>query len=676
MRLKERGRSSFDAGSESKMSKNNGALRTIGNWNDGKNPGKSSGCGESSSGRSAFLPVSRSDMEARSWEGLDFLFISGDAYVDHPSFAAALVGRLLEREGYRVGIIPQPDWRRDEGFLAMGRPRLGVLVGAGNLDSMLGKLTASRKARDTDAYSPGGRRGLRPDRATLVYCQQVRRLWGDIPLIIGGIEASLRRFAHYDYWSDSLRRSILIDSQADLLVYGMGERQILEIAAMLSEGMPVGAIRDVKGTCYAAGADDLPETFLELPSWKEVSESKARFAEAYRLFSLEQDPIRGRTLLQRHEKRALVQLPPASPLSEKEMDAVYDLPYERTWHPMYDAAGGVPALAEVRFSVTSHRGCFGSCSFCAIHAHQGRIIQARSHESILREVRILTRLPGFKGYIHDIGGPTANFRHPACSHQATRGSCRGRECLFPSPCRSLDTSHADYLELLRKCRAVPGVKKVFVRSGLRYDYLLLDGTGGREFLEELCEHHVSGQLKVAPEHASPAVLRHMRKGEPGQYRKFMSLYGAINERLGKRQYLVPYFMTSHPGSGLREAVELAEFAAELDFCPEQVQDFIPTPGSLATCMYYTGLDPFTREPVFVPRSDGERHDQRALLQHRMPRNRERVLEALKRAGRPDCVKTLLPGDAGRRGVRGERAGAASARRGERKKRSGGSRPPF
>ena len=624
----------------------------------------------------AFLPVSREDMEARGWDRLDFLFVSGDAYVDHPSFAAALIGRLLEREGYRVGIAAQPDWRRDDDFIVMGRPRLGVLVGAGNLDSMLGKLTASRKARVVDAYSPGGQKGRRPDRATLVYCQQVRRIWGNIPLIVGGIEASLRRFAHYDYWSDSLRRSILIDSQADLLVYGMGERQILEIARALSDGVPVGAIREARGTCYAAERDDLPETFVELPSWKEVLGSKRAFAEAYRISSLEQDPIRGRTLVQHHEKKALVQLPPALPLSEEEMDAVYSLPYKRAWHPMYDPTGGVPALAEVRFSVTSHRGCFGSCSFCAIHAHQGRIVQARSHASILREVRLLTRLPGFKGYIHDVGGPTANFRHPSCSHQAMRGACRGKECLFPVPCESLETSHADYLELLRKCRAVPGVKKVFVRSGLRYDYLLLDGEEGRKFLEELCEHHVSGQLKVAPEHASSTVLKHMRKGDIDQYRKFMTLYEAVNKRLGKRQYLVPYFMTSHPGSGLREAVELAEFAAELQFCPEQVQDFIPTPGSLATCMYYTGIDPFTREAVFVPRSDGERRDQRALLQHRMPQNRARVLEALKRAGRMDCVKTLLPAREERRSsVRGAQKGGGPARRGVPRRRSGGSRTP-
>lgn len=600
--------------------------------------------------RGVFLPVSRADMEARRWKELDFLFVSGDAYVDHPSFAAALLCRLLEARGYRVGILPQPDWKSDAPFLSMGRPRLGVLVGAGNLDSMLGKLTAGKKTRGTDAYSPGGRRGLRPDRATIVYGQRVRRVFGgDMPIIIGGIEASLRRFAHYDYWSDSLRRSILLDSQADLLVYGMGERALLEIAAALAEGRPVGDIRDVRGTCYVARPGEEPEgTFVELPSWEAVTGDKRQFAEAFRLMSLEQDAARGRTLLQRYEKgRMAVQLPPAWPLSEAEMDEVYDQPFTRRWHPMYDAAGGVPALREVEFSVTSHRGCFGSCAFCAIHAHQGRVIQARSHASILREVREMTRLPGFKGYIHDVGGPTANFRHPSCKKQLEHGVCRGRECLFPEPCRNLDTSHEDYLNLLRECRAVPGVKKVFVRSGLRYDYLLLDGARGRAFLEELCEHHVSGQLKVAPEHASPTVLRHMRKGDIGQYRRFMALYEKCNRKLGKRQYLVPYFMTSHPGCGMKEAIELALFAAELAFCPEQAQDFIPTPGSLATCMYYTGLDPFTGERVDSPRTEQERRAQRALLQHRMPQNRRLVLETLKKAGRMDAAAKLYPEKRGR-----------------------------
>jgi uncharacterized radical SAM protein YgiQ len=492
--------------------------------------------------------------------------------------------------------------------------------------------------------------GLRPDRSTIVYCQKVREIWGGIPLIVGGVEAGLRRFAHYDYWSDALRRSILIDCQADLLVYGMGEKQILTIARLLDEGYPADAIRgnsdftsidsDVRGICYVAEETDHLGSFVELPSWEEVNSDKRAFAEAFRLAALEQDPIRGRPIVQQHGKRFLVQLPPASPLTQEEMDEIYDLPYARAWHPMYDAAGGVPALAEVKFSVVSHRGCFGSCAFCAIHAHQGRIVQARSHESIIREVERLTRMKDFKGYIHDIGGPTANFRHPSCAAQLTRGTCKNRECLFPKPCIRLDTSHSDYLALLREARSVKGVKKVFVRSGLRYDYLMEDKEGGREFLTELCRHHVGGQLKVAPEHASPAVLRVMRKGDFGQYRKFMKLYLEINEKLGMKQYLVPYFMTSHPGSGLPEAVELAQFAAELNFCPEQVQDFIPTPATLATCIYYTGIDPFTGENVTVIKDAKERKIQRALLQHRLPQNHALAREVLLKAG--VSVNKLMP----------------------------------
>jgi uncharacterized radical SAM protein YgiQ len=502
---------------------------------------------------------------------------------------------------------------------------------------MLNKLTANKKTRASDTYSPGGQTGLRPDRATIVYCQKIREIWGDIPLIVGGVEASLRRFAHYDYWSDALRRSILIDCQADLLVYGMGERQIVEIAHFLDEGYPAEAIREVKGVCYIADETDHLDSFVTLPSWEDVNSDKKAFAEAFRLFSLEQDPIRGRPLVQRHGARFLVQLPPAMPLTQAEMDEIYDLPYRREEHPMYAAAGGVPALTEVKFSVTSHRGCFGSCAFCAIHAHQGRIVQARSCESILSEVERLIHVKDFKGYIHDIGGPTANFRHPACEDQLTRGACKNRECLFPTPCPRLDTSHADYLELLRKARSVKGVKKVFVRSGLRYDYLLADGERGRVFLTELCKYHVGGQLKVAPEHASLAVLHAMRKGDIGRYRKFMRLYQEINKELETKQYLVPYFMTSHPGSGLHEAIELAQFAAELDFCPEQAQDFIPTPGSLATCMYYTGIDPFTGENVTVVRTPQERRMQRALLQHRMPQNHALAREALLKAGRGDLI---------------------------------------
>jgi uncharacterized radical SAM protein YgiQ len=449
----------------------------------------------------------------------------------------------------------------------------------------------------------------------------------------------LRRFAHYDYWSDALRRSILLDSQADVLVFGMGERQILKIAELLDEGYPADALLNVRGTCYAVKDIGHLDSFIELPSWEAVKSDKKNFAEAFRLASLEQDPIRGKALVQRYEAEGkyLVQLPPALPLTEEMMDEIYDLPYNRAWHPRYDGLGGVPALAEVKFSVTSHRGCFGSCAFCAIHAHQGRIVQARSHGSILKEVENLTRMEDFKGYIHDIGGPTANFRHPACEAQARRGACKSRECLFPRPCRHLDTSHADYLELLRKARAVKGVKKVFVRSGLRYDYLLADGEKGREFLIELCRHHVSGQLKVAPEHASNSVLRVMRKGDIDRYRKFMEFFRAANEGLGKKQYLVPYFMTCHPGAGLPEAVELAEFAGELEFCPEQAQDFIPTPGSLATCMYYTELDPFNDERVIVVRNPRERRMQRALLQHRAAQNHALAREALLKVGRGDLI---------------------------------------
>ena len=520
----------------------------------------------------------------------------------------------------------------------MGKPKLAVLIGAGNLDSMLAKLTANKKVRNKDAYSPGGKIGLRPDRATIVYSQIAKRLFNDTPLIIGGIEASLRRFVHYDYWADTLRRSILIDAQADLLIYGMGELQILEIAKLLAQGVNVNNIKNINGTCYVAHDLNDLNNFVELPSWQEINEDKLNFAKAFKLAYQEQDAYHGKILVQAHEKGILVQNPPARPLSTQELDEVYELNYTRQWHPSYDALGGVPALSEVKFSITAHRGCFGSCAFCAIHAHQGRIIQARSDESIIREIKILTKLPDFKGYIHDVGGPTANFHHVSCQEQLKRGVCKNKECLFPEPCRNLDASHESYLNLLRKCRAVKGVKKIFVRSGLRYDYLLCDKKFGREFLEELCEHHVSGQLKVAPEHASAKVLKLMRKCDINKYKKFAALYDECNKKLVKAkklksmQYLVPYFMTSHPGAGLNEAIELGEFAAELNFCPEQAQDFIPTPGSLATCMYYSGIDPFTGQEVYCEKREGERKVQRALLQHRMPKNRSLVIKALKRAG--------------------------------------------
>ncbi len=586
--------------------------------------------------REDFLPVSRKDMEERGWDELDFLVVSGDAYVDHPSFGHAIIARVLEREGYRVGILAQPEYHSPEAFLALGRPRLGVLVSAGNLDSMLNTFTAAKKRRHTDSYSPGNRSGLRPERATIAYCNRIRQAMGNIPIVIGGIEASLRRFAHYDYWDDAVRRSILVDSGADLLVFGMGELQVVEIARQLALGIHPRDIRDVAGSCWLASErDEVWTECLELPSLESVLSSKEAFAEAFRLFYLEQDPVRGKTLLQAHGSRWVVQNPPARPLTISELDAVYDLPYARTFHPDYEPEGGVPAIQEVQFSLVSHRGCFGACSFCAITSHQGRIIQSRSKESLLKEATLLARMPNFKGYIHDVGGPTANFRHPSCADQVERGTCRGRDCLGSSPCPKLDTDHSEYLDLLRAIRGLPGIKKVFVRSGIRYDYLL---EGGAEpFLSELCEHHVSGQLKVAPEHVSQKVTDLMGKSGKDAYLEFVEAYGRANRKLGKEQYLVPYFMSSHPGAGLREAIELAEFLRDTGTHPEQVQDFIPTPGTLSTCMYYTGIHPLTGEKVYVAKTAHEKRLQRALLQYRDPKNADLVREALLRAGRPDLV---------------------------------------
>lgn len=593
--------------------------------------------GEASS-REGFLPVSKADMQARGWEELDFLLVSGDAYVDHPSFGHAIIARVLEREGYRVGILAQPDYRSTEAFQALGRPRLGVLVSAGNLDSMLSAFTAAKKRRHTDSYSPGNRSGLRPERATIVYCNRVRQAMGDIPVIIGGIEASLRRVAHYDYWDDAVRRSVLVDSGADLLVYGMGELQVVEVARQLALGIRPEYIRDVAGTCWLAKErDDVWVDSVELPSFESVAASKTAFAEAFSVFYLEQDPVRGKTLLQAHGSRWVVQNPPARPLTTPELDSIYDLPFTRLAHPDYYSEGGVPAIQEVQFSLVSHRGCFGSCSFCAITSHQGRIIQSRSRESLLREAAILTKMPAFKGYIHDVGGPTANFRHPSCEGQLERGTCRGRECLGSHPCPNLDTDHSEYLDILRAIRALPGVKKVFVRSGIRYDYLL---AGEAEpFLTELCRHHVSGQLKVAPEHVSKRVTDLMGKSGVDAFLAFSEAYSRVNSKLGKEQYLVPYFMSSHPGSTLSEAVELAEFLRDTGMHPEQVQDFIPTPGTLSTCMYYTGINPLTGERVPVARSAYDKRLQRALLQYRDPKNADLVREALARSGRKDLIGT-------------------------------------
>lgn len=582
-----------------------------------------------------FLPMTKAEMSSRGWKQLDFLLISGDAYVDHPSFGTAIIGRLLEKQGFKVGIIAQPDWRSTADFKKLGKPRLAVLVTAGNLDSMLNKFTAAKKYRSTDQYSPGGKSGYRPDRATIVYCNRIREVWKNIPLIIGGIEASLRRFAHYDYWSDSVRRSILVDSRADLLIYGMGERQIKEVAALLDAGVSVSDIHYVQGTVYSTDSLEHLWDVTEVQGYEAVAADKSAFADVFKIQYQEQDPVRGKTIAQLHGTAYIVQNPPAKPLSTAEMDEIYDLPYVRTWHPVYDEAGGVPAIQEVKFSLVSHRGCFGGCSFCAIVSHQGRIIQSRSVESLLQEARILISQPDFKGYIHDVGGPTANFRKPACSYQQHRGSCKSRQCLGSEPCTNLDTDHSDYLSLLRELRALPGVKKVFIRSGLRYDYLL--GSKDQEFLAELCEHHISGQLKVAPEHVAPKVTRLMGKSGKETYIKFMNAYKKTNALLGKEQYLVPYFMSSHPGAGLKEAVELAEFLRDIGYHPEQVQDFIPTPGSLSTAMYYTGRNPLTGEKVYVAKDPHEKQLQRALMQYRNPKNYDLVHEALVKVRREDLI---------------------------------------
>ena len=581
-----------------------------------------------------FLPICRRDMEERGWYELDFVFISGDAYVDHPSFGPAIICRLLEKHGYKVGIIPQPDWHTTKDFDRLGKPRLGFLVSAGNMDSLLNKFTAAKKVRHEDAYSPGGQAGHRPERATIVYCNRLRELYPDVPIIIGGIEASLRRMAHYDYWSNAIRRSILVDSQADLLIYGMGERAILEIAADLQQGVEVANIQDVHGTCYRVPNKDYAWDYIELPSFEAVRKDKKTFAEAFKIEYLEQDPIRGRKLLQQNDEWCVVQNPPAMPLSEEQMDEVYGLPYMRTYHPIYEKAGGVPAIKEVQFSLVSQRGCFGGCNFCAIISHEGRIIQRRSHASLIREAKILTHMKGFKGYIHDVGGPTANFRRTSCDGQLKRGTCRGKPCLSPEPCKLLVADHSDYIKLLRELRSLPGVKKVFVRSGIRFDYLLL---AKDDFLYELCKYHVSGQLKIAPEHISDRVTRLMGKSNRAVYLRFVEKFRRMNERLGKKQYLVPYFMSSHPGSELSDAVELAEFIRDMGYHPQQVQDFIPTPGTLSTCMWYTGIDPMTGEKVYSAKSYEEKRMQRALMQYWLPKNHEIVRKALHLGHREDLI---------------------------------------
>lgn len=586
--------------------------------------------------RADFLPVSRSDMEARGWEQCDFVYVCGDAYVDHPSFGAAIICRLLEAHGYRVGFIAQPDWRDPESIAALGEPRLAFLVSSGNMDSMVNHYSVSKHRRRQDAYTPGGRAGARPDHATTVYGNLIRRRFKDTPIVLGGIEASLRRLAHYDYWQDRLKRSILLDSGADLIIYGMGERPIIEVADALDAGLPIEQVTYVDGTVYRTRSLHEVYDAIELPPWEELEADRLAYARSFNTQYENMDPMSGHRLVEAYPHDVyVVQNPPAKPLSQAEFDEAYDLPYTRCYHPDYESEGGVPALKEVKMSLISNRGCFGECSFCALTFHQGRIVQARSHESILAEAKRIIREPDFKGYINDVGGPTANFRQPACKKQLARGACVRKRCLWPGVCRQMDVDHTDYVRLLRELRALPGVKKVFVRSGIRFDYVLADHDD--TFLRELCEHHVSGQLKVAPEHVSDAVLSVMGKPSREVYDRFVARYRDMNERLGLKQYLVPYLMSSHPGSTLKEAVELAEYVRDMGYMPEQVQDFYPTPSTMSTCMYYTGVDPRTMKPVYVPRTAHEKALQRALIQYRKPENYDLVREALTRAGREDLI---------------------------------------
>ena len=591
-----------------------------------------------------FMPISKEDLKNRGISQLDFIIVTGDAYVDHPSFGTAIIGRTLESEGFSVGIIAQPDWSKNDDFKRLGTPKYAFLVNSGNIDSMVNHYTASKKKRHDDLYSPGGKSGFRPDRAVIVYCNKIKESFKDVPIVIGGIEASLRRFAHYDYWADKVRRSILLDSKADLLIYGMGEKTIVQIAEMFRYGAKIDKITNVKGTCYLTNSIDNLDGYIEVPSFEEVSTDKKAYGEAFKLEYDEQDPFRGKTLVQMHQNRYLVQNPPQVPLTNAEMDQTYNLPYARTYHPIYEQSGGIPAINEVKFSITSHRGCFGSCSFCALTFHQGRIIQTRDPESIVDEASLLTTLPDFKGYIHDIGGPTANFRHPSCKKQLNVGTCKDRQCMFPSPCKNLSVDHREYLSVLRKVRELPGIKKVFIRSGIRYDYLIIDKDNS--FFKELCEYHISGQLKVAPEHVTPRVLNQMGKPTREVYNRFVKKYFEINKKINKKQFLVPYLMSSHPGSDMPAAIELAEYVKEMGYTPEQVQDFYPTPGSLSTTIYYTGFNPLTGDKVYTPKKQEEKNMQRALIQFSVPKNYQLVKKALISAGREDLIgsgkKCLIP----------------------------------
>lgn len=585
----------------------------------------------------SFLPITAKEVKERGWDEVDFVYVCGDAYVDHPSFGMSIISRVLEGRGYSVAIISQPDWHSCEDFKRFGKPRLAFLVSSGNIDSMVAHYTAAKKKRNKDAYTAGGEIGKRPDRAVIVYCNRIREAYGDVPIVIGGLEASLRRFAHYDYWDDKIRRSIMFDSQADLLIYGMGENQTIEIADRLNAGEDIKMMRDVLGTCYVCDVTETPLKGAECPSYENVVKSKKEYAVSCRIEQDEQDHIRGKLIKQRHGNKMLVQNKPMPPLTQQELDWVYSLPYERNYHPSYEKLGGVPGIEEVKFSITHNRGCFGACNFCSIAFHQGRFITTRSKESIIREAKLLTEMPDFKGYIHDVGGPTANFRRTSCDVQLKNGLCKGKKCLAPIPCKALIADHTEYLEILRELRKLPKVKKVFIRSGIRYDYMLKDKNDA--FFKELVKYHVSGQLKVAPEHCSAVVLDKMGKPHIEAYIEFSKRYFELSSNANKEQYLVPYLMSSHPGSTLDDAIELAQFLKKRKIRPEQVQDFYPTPGTISTCMFYTGIDPYTMEEVYVAKTPKEKAMQRALLQYFNPKNRDLVVEALKRAGRTDLIGT-------------------------------------
>ncbi len=591
----------------------------------------------------SFLPISKADMDARGWDEVDFVLVTGDAYVDHHSFGTAIISRLLERYGYKVAILPQPNYKSAEDFRIFGKPRLGFLINSGVVDSMVNNYSVFKHKRRQDEYAPGGKAGGRPDRALIVYANRAREAYKDVPIIIGGLEASLRRLGHYDYWSDKVRRSILLDSKADLLIYGMGERAIIEIAQALESGIEARDITWVRGTCYRAKNLDLPgmEDAVHLPAFDEIISDKRAYAKSFAMQYASHDAISAKTLTEKYSDTVyVVQNPPQPPLEEAELDDIYELPYENEWHPIYDAMGGIPAFKEIKFSIVSSRGCFGGCSFCAITYHQGRQVRSRSKASIVAEAENLTHKKDFKGYIHDIGGPTANFRQPACKKQLTSGVCTHKDCLYPGVCKNMRVDHSEYLDILRAVRNLDGVKKVFIRSGIRYDYLMADPDADK-FIKELCEHHVSGTLKVAPEHIAPEVLRHMRKPSKEVFLAFDKKYKETNKRLGKKQYLIPYLISSHPGSRLGDAIDLAVFLKDYGFVPDQVQDFYPTPGTLATCMYYTELDPFTMKPVYVPKDMQEKKLQRALMHYNKPENKGLVKTALKKANRLDLEGYLL-----------------------------------